>query len=206
MSDTQPDFMSTREAAKLLGLSLTTVQLWVEAGILPAWKTAGGHRRIPRNAVEQFRAKQRASILGETAEHPVVLVVDDDPFVLTLYRQHFIDWSFPLRLITAEDGFNGLIEIGRTNPVLIITDLDMPGMDGFEMIRRISLRQDQSIRSIVVVTGLKPSQIEKKGGVPVGIPVLSKPIPFQTLSTLVDNALKAQATETVGSTIAKPSE
>ena len=44
--------LTTREAAQRLGVSLRTVQLWVEADILPAARTPGGHRRIPHNAVE----------------------------------------------------------------------------------------------------------------------------------------------------------
>src|SRR5574343_716508 len=44
--------LTTREAATRLGVSLRTVQLWVEADILPAARTPGGHRRIPYNAVE----------------------------------------------------------------------------------------------------------------------------------------------------------
>jgi excisionase family DNA binding protein len=44
--------LTTREAAQRLGVSLRTVQLWVEADILPAARTPGGHRRIPYNAVE----------------------------------------------------------------------------------------------------------------------------------------------------------
>lgn len=43
---------STREASEILGVSLRTVQLWVDGGILEAWKTAGGHRRISRASVE----------------------------------------------------------------------------------------------------------------------------------------------------------
>ena len=44
--------LTTREVASRLGVSLRTVQLWVEADILPAARTPGGHRRIPYNAVE----------------------------------------------------------------------------------------------------------------------------------------------------------
>ncbi|MBI2308921.1 MAG: helix-turn-helix domain-containing protein [Rhodocyclales bacterium] len=43
---------STREASEILGVSLRTVQLWVDGGILEAWKTAGGHRRVSRASVE----------------------------------------------------------------------------------------------------------------------------------------------------------
>lgn len=43
---------STREASEILGVSLRTVQLWVDSGVLEAWKTAGGHRRVSRASVE----------------------------------------------------------------------------------------------------------------------------------------------------------
>lgn len=45
------DILTTAKAAQLLGVSVRTVQLWVESGQLPSWKTPGGHRRIPRRAV-----------------------------------------------------------------------------------------------------------------------------------------------------------
>ncbi|WP_168168970.1 helix-turn-helix domain-containing protein [Shinella sp. HZN7] len=45
------DVLTTAKAAQLLGVSVRTAQLWVESGQLPSWKTPGGHRRIPRQAV-----------------------------------------------------------------------------------------------------------------------------------------------------------
>ncbi len=53
-------YYSTREAAKLLGVSLTTAQIMVEKGELQAWKTSGGHRRISVEAVEKaLRQRQQ---------------------------------------------------------------------------------------------------------------------------------------------------
>lgn len=45
------EVLTTAKAAQLLGVSTRTAQLWVESGQLPSWKTPGGHRRIPRQAV-----------------------------------------------------------------------------------------------------------------------------------------------------------
>ena len=53
--DTTQPLYSTREVARLLGVSLKTVQLWVDNGILDAWKTVGGHRRITFESVERLR-------------------------------------------------------------------------------------------------------------------------------------------------------
>ncbi|MFY8043989.1 MAG: MerR family transcriptional regulator, partial [Rhodoferax sp.] len=46
--------MTTREVGEALGVAVRTVQLWVESGVLPAWRTAGGHRRIARAAVDKL--------------------------------------------------------------------------------------------------------------------------------------------------------
>lgn len=58
------DYLTTREAAELLGVALRTAQLWVEAGTLRAWKTAGGHRRITRESVNALLARQVAAKSG----------------------------------------------------------------------------------------------------------------------------------------------
>ena len=50
----QRKFCTTREAAEILGVSLKTAQLWSESGLLEAWRTDGGHRRIFRSSVERL--------------------------------------------------------------------------------------------------------------------------------------------------------
>lgn len=43
--------LTTREAARLLGISVSTAQKWIESGAMESWKTPGGHRRMRRSAV-----------------------------------------------------------------------------------------------------------------------------------------------------------
>jgi len=67
------EFISTTEAASMLGISLRSVQYWVEKGKLDAWKTAGGHRRIVRKSVEKLMAEQDSartrSTIGTIKKH-----------------------------------------------------------------------------------------------------------------------------------------
>ncbi|WP_229507613.1 helix-turn-helix domain-containing protein [Massilia sp. Dwa41.01b] len=57
------EFCSTKDAARLLGVSHRTVQLWVENGALQAWKTAGGHRRITIASVNRLvEARRQATV------------------------------------------------------------------------------------------------------------------------------------------------
>ncbi len=182
------EFLSTRAAAARLGVALSTVQVWVETGVLPAWKTAGGHRRIPVDAVEAIRLRQQ-TVLGRSAgpDPFKLLVVEDDPVVREVYRRQFADWDLPVKLLLAADGFTGLMEIGRHDPDLIITDLAMPEMDGFQMIRRLKAPPAPVQAAIIVVTALSPAEIEAQGGLPEGIPVYRKPIPFAALRAVVEH-------------------
>jgi excisionase family DNA binding protein len=182
------EFISTRDAAAHLGVALSTVQAWVESGILPAWKTAGGHRRIPLDAIDAVRKRQQAVLANAAPPKAfMVLVVEDDPVQREIYRRQFSAWHLPIHILTAEDGFEGLLLIGRHAPDLIITDLAMPEMDGFKMIRRLKSQPAAIRSSIIVVTALTPDEIEHEGGLPNGIPVYPKPIPFVALRPVIEH-------------------
>lgn len=190
------EFYSTAEAAKLLGVSHRTIQLWVEAGTLQAWKTAGGHRRIAAVSVDKLLAERRKSLAPAPAAAPdgprrhKVLIVDDDAALLRLYELEMSGWDLPLELIKASDGFDALLKIGEHQPDLLISDLSMPGMDGFRMIR--TLRNDAAYAdmAIIVVSGLDKNTVASMG-LPADIPFFSKPVPFPGLRTAVEHVLLA---------------
>ena len=66
-----------------------------------------------------------------------VLVVEDDPTMLRLTKQVMVAWKIPLDISTASNGYEGLLRIGEVRPDLVITDLNMPGMDGFQMLQAL---------------------------------------------------------------------
>ncbi|MBD5804726.1 Polar-differentiation response regulator DivK [Azoarcus sp. Aa7] len=183
---------TTREAAQLLDVALRTVQLWVESGVLPAWKTAGGHRRIPRAAVEALLESRRQAVSGHAkAAGFKLLVVEDEADLLKLYRLQVESWGLPVQLITAVNGFEGLVRVGEAKPDLLVTDLNMPGMDGFRMIRSLRANTDFRSMQIVAVTALGKDEIADRGGLPPDVRVFTKPVPFSELERLVRGRLGA---------------
>lgn len=197
------ELMTTRQAGDALGVAVRTVQLWVEAGVLPAWRTAGGHRRIARSAVEQLMA-ERAQVIArptmkphagaETARALKLLVVEDDPALLHLFALMVAGWDFPVELTTAANGFEGLVRLGAVRPDMVVTDLNLHGMDGFQMVR--SLKKPGSGSgldelTIVAVSDLSTSEIKDRGGLPEGVAVFQRPVPFQEIQALArDQRLK----------------
>lgn len=195
LMDPDGEFLTTREAAERLGVALRTAQLWVESGALPAWKTVGGHRRIPAAAVDAMRASRVvARPRAETPPEPLrLLAVEDDVMILKLFHLMVSSWDLPLELKLAHDGFEALPMVASWRPHLLVTDLFMPGMDGFRMIRSLRDNPDNAALEIVVVCGLSAAEIEEKGGLPEGVLLLPKPVPFERLEAVVRQRLAGRA-------------
>ncbi len=194
----QKNFCTTREAADLLGMSVGTVQLWVESGMLQAWKTTGGHRRVLRDSVDallQRRAPAPLAPIAPIEASPLrVLVVEDDVHLLRLYQAHLAAWPMRPEVKFIDNAIAALMEIGKRRPDLLITDLNMAGMDGFSMLRVLRQTPEMLLCKIVAVSGLDALEIEQRGGVPSGVEVLPKPIPFQRLlaiATALDHPVNA---------------
>lgn len=184
--------MTTREAGETLGVAVRTIQLWVEAGVLPAWRTAGGHRRIARTAVEKLLADRKHDLAPpaapkEAVNNPVkVLLVEDDANLSRLFSAVVATWALPVQLTLAGNGFEGLVRIGELAPDLVVTDLVMPGLDGFAMLR--ALKKPGSGFSglkILVVSGLSAEDIKAAGGLPEGVASFQKPVNYAQLEAIV---------------------
>lgn len=181
--DSKSEFISTAQAARQLGLSLGAVQQMVESGTLAGWKTAGGHRRIRQDSVDALlaRARSPSTHMRGSGDRLRVMVVEDDRLLQNIYRETFLTWSLPIDVHVMEHGLDALVEVGREPPDLLIADLRIPGIDGFEMIRRLRDNPLSSDIAIVVVSALGPKEIAASGGLPEDITVYRKPIPFHEL-------------------------
>lgn len=188
---TGQQFISTREAARLLGVSLTTAQTMAETGELRAWKTAGGHRRIDTTSVEQ-RLRGHAPDSRATATHRhkpySILIAEDDENLCRLYQRTIASWKIPLEVTIAKSGIEVTFMIERARPNLLILDLKMPQMDGFELLKLLRSYREYDAMDIIVVTGMEASAIAKHGGLVPGVSVFPKPVPWQQLQGFVQAA------------------
>jgi excisionase family DNA binding protein len=203
ISSVEKSFCTTKEAATMLGVSVGTVQLWSESGLLQAWKTAGGHRRVIRESVEKLLHKAPVSLRQEAATEPPnlvkpngdrrlqVLVVEDDVNLLRLYETRIAMWPMSPQVTVANNAFAALLIMGRTCPDLLITDLRMSGIDGFVMLNALQKAPEASGTRIVVVTGMDKSEVEARGGLPPGVEKLDKPIPFDRLQQIATEVVSS---------------
>lgn len=211
--------LTTREAATRLGVSLRTVQLWVEADILPAARTPGGHRRIPYNAVEALalstglgsetggkasvtKRELLASVKQEMqGTHPegeprgraldILLVADDQKWQdQCAAALHMYGPAITLR--TAETGYLALLQIGQKAPDVLITNLELPGLDGIAMLRTLERCESISNLRVLVLTDLTDSELMRKGGLPGCAEVVRSPISAESIALRVGRFLVGQ--------------
>ena len=187
------EFLTTRQAALRLGFSLGTVQNMVESGALEAWKTSGGHRRIPVASIEKLLARRRNLTPGtQDSGAPLdILIAEDDPTLQLLYQLTMESWDLPIKLRIVGNGFEGLLQVGQQVPDILIADLMMPGMDGFEMIRRLRANPDLSRMDIIVVSAIDREEVVKRG-LPADITIFGKPIPFHEIKGFLLGRLAAR--------------
>ncbi len=184
-------WLSTKEAAQLLDVSQRTIQNWVDTGKLKSTKTLGGHRRLMRSDVEGFLVLRASAVPATLPTEPPaanelrVLIVEDDRTLLRLYELKFGEFTVPHQLFLAANGYQGLLLAGKHCPHLVIADLNMPEMNGLQLIQEIRKTADMKDSKIIVATGLKAVDIMKMGALPEDIMILPKPIPFQTLETIL---------------------
>ena len=181
---------STVDVARRLGVSLQTVQRWVDSGRLKAWKTPGGHRRIDGRSAELL-FEQHEQTMGASAAAPDaavglaaraaaprplrVVIVDDDPLDRELIAM-LVQVALPgAQLQVAGNGFQGLVMIARHAPDIVVTDVHMPHMDGFELIRNVLADAATRPRLLVAVSAKSPKELAEYGQLPTEVTLIHKP-------------------------------
>jgi excisionase family DNA binding protein len=150
----QKTHLTPNEVAKLLMVNPVTVRQWAARGLLRSMATPGGHRRFLLSDVEEF-ARSRGSAPRRNAEgRPErVLIVDDDRQISGLVADLIRARAPEVDLEVANDGFEAGAKVESFRPHALVLDLMMPGMDGFEVCRRLRARQTLDHIRIVAMTG-----------------------------------------------------
>jgi excisionase family DNA binding protein len=176
--DTPEDYCGTTYAAKLLGLSVGTVQALVEKNELQAWKTQGGHRRISMPSIREYQRKHNMLTLqNEPRDHRLrVLLVEDDAVTRELLHGYCNRSNMPVDCTAMSSGLEALIDIASIQPDVLITDLDMPGVDGFELLRTLHQNPQFNRMTTLVLSALTAEEIEAKGGLTEGSIFMAKPL------------------------------
>ena len=129
------EWLTLGQAARFLGVAQSTIRKWSDQGRVPAFYTPGGHRRYRRRDLEAFLDRSGP---GGKSSGPLVLVVDDDARLREFMRVNLEMEGYTVREASSAEEALGSIE--DQAPELVLLDVVMPGIDGWEMLQRMQER------------------------------------------------------------------
>jgi len=147
-------FFTTFEISQICGVNPTTVQNWVKGKKLRAFQTPGGHRRVSREDLVAFMKEFGMPLPAELAQDPpLVLIVDDESDILDMLEALMKSGDDDVRVVKAQNGVDALLMIGETKPDLLILDIMMPGMNGYEVCKKLKTSAGTQSIKIVAISG-----------------------------------------------------
>jgi excisionase family DNA binding protein len=172
----ETEWMTLGQAAKYLGVAQSTIRKWSDVGRVPAFYTPGGHRRFRRGDLDAFLERSGP---GKPARGPLVLVVDDDPQVREVVRVNLELEGYAVR--EAANADEGLAAVEDDAPDLILLDVMMPQVDGWEMLRRVQERHGIGSIPVVMFSGQLESGVEHEAAERGARAFVGKPFDLRAL-------------------------
>lgn len=184
--------LTVGDVAEMCHVTERCVLVWINDGKLKTYKTPGGHNRVKKDDFEEFIFKYNMPVAGAgngfVGEKKILIVEDDKNMVQALKRMlkrikiYDVDFAY--------DGFEAGHKLVTFLPDLVILDIKMPGIDGYEVIKRIKLiPQDKNIKIIVVSAYLDDDG--KKKALNTGADMcMDKPFDNEVLLKNIETLLK----------------
>jgi excisionase family DNA binding protein len=146
----EPDWLTLGQAAKYLGVAQSTIRKWSDQRRVPAFYTPGGHRRYKRADLDRFLERSGPSSTAGGGG-PVVLIVDDDERLREYVRVNLEMEGYTVR--EAGGAEEGLRVLEESTPDLVLLDVMMPGVDGWEMLQRVQERHGVGAIPVIMFSG-----------------------------------------------------
>ncbi len=143
--------LTPNQVAEMMMVSPATVRQWAANGKLEALATPGGHRRFRMTDIISF-AEKKGLVLNteeESKKSVSILIVDDDIQFANFLKEFIKNFDDKIMVKIAEDGFEAGRLVHTFFPDLILMDLMMPTMDGFETCK--SIKSDPKTEQIRVI-------------------------------------------------------
>ncbi|HCX96485.1 MAG: response regulator [Spirochaetia bacterium] len=190
---------SALEIAKLCGVVNQTAINWIRAGHLKAFTTPGGQYRVYAEDLVTFLKERDMRIpeeLHEDLTMPVdlglALIVDDDKDLNTILKRLLERKIEELRVAQAFDGFEAGRIIAERHPAIVLLDLNLPGVDGFSLCKKI--RSDESFGqpAVIAMTGIAQEEAQPKMMEAGADAFFAKPLNFDALIAKIRELLEAR--------------
>lgn len=177
------EILTVSQASDYCNVPTETIIQWLDTGGLSALKTEEGHRRIRKDDLDAFLRKKGLPLPEEPkiAERKKILVVDDDRIIVETIVQALEEDRYGYDLISAADGFEAELQVNHFRPDLMILDIMMPDINGYEVCRKIKCNPAfKEIKIIVLSAYLNDEAFEQMKTFGADA-CFSKPLPLAQL-------------------------
>lgn len=185
---------SALEVANICGVANQTAINWIRNGYLKAYSTPGGQYRVYADDLVGFmmernmRVPENLASLCNTSSNSSILVVEDDMGLNTVLHQYLSKEFSGVQVYQAFDGFEAGSLMTSKKPTVVVLDLNLPGVDGFELCKKINSSDEFGNPAIIVITALQDSDIEDKIQEMHAVAFFRKPVVLDELSQAVKAA------------------
>jgi len=180
-----PVTCSTSEAAKILGISVRAAQLWVENGMLQAWKTPGGHRRILRSSLALIVEQQKMAADHGNGEALSILVIETGQSEREELGAMLLA-AFPnSKVQLSATAFESLLCLGEKAPDVLIANLDTLDVGSLQQHDRESASSHLAGTLIIALTPDHTAMAGLRRQLPATCILLGKPPARDELQRLI---------------------
>lgn len=185
------EILTVSHASKYCNVSSKTIINWIDAGHIKAYKTVGGHRRIKKDDLDKFLRERGMPLPDEpeTEERKKILVVDDDKIIVETIVQALEEDEYGYEMISAADGFEAGLQVSHFKPDLLILDIMMPDINGYEVCQRIKSNTETKDTKIIVLSAYLDDEAFKQMKEYGADACFSKPLPLEQLKFEVARVL-----------------
>ncbi len=184
--------LTPNQVAEMMMVSPATVRQWAASGKLTALTTPGGHRRFRMTDIVSFAEKKGLTLNTEeeNIKSVKILIVDDDNQLANFLKEFIFSINENIKVKIADDGFEAGSLVHTFKPDMILMDLMMPTMDGFETCKSIKSDPETTKIRVIAMTGFgsdeNQSRIKKLGAEDCILKPINKDIFENYIKSLVD--------------------
>ena len=152
-------YWGTQRVARVCQVSPATVANWIDQGLLKGHKTPTGRRRVESDDLAAFLRAHSMAVPAELERshgREVVVVVEDDEGYRRALALTIAKSDLPVEVVEAATGMDGLLEIGRVQPSVILLDYTLPDLNAPQVVQRLLEPGRRLDAEVIVVTGGMP--------------------------------------------------
>ena len=154
---------TTQQVSRLCDIHINTVLKWINEGHIKAFKTPGGHHRIPHDELMAFIKRYEMPIAEELKpQQRLFVIVSSDADTQDLLALAIESVAPEAKVVTLDNSIDALFTIAARCPELVILDVDLPDVDGALLCRKLKSHSNTKKIGLLAVSSAYSKHMRQK--------------------------------------------